>query len=206
MVGNIEKFIALFLTAGAVIANKVIQFVEHREADWVQRISAGDSDAEQALLLFFEERIDRLVRAKAGANAEDVQDLKQEIRIAIIQSLRAGRFNADAGRLGSYIHSLAKHKIIDYLKSPKRRRPLELDVEIPDASDLHDEMEKRESIAALRRQLEKLPHKYKEALYHRYFLDRSISEISETINLPPRRVSERINYAIKLLQKVHSFE
>jgi RNA polymerase sigma-70 factor (ECF subfamily) len=203
MAGNIEKFIALLLIAGAVIIDKLTQIVENQEIDWVRRIAAGDAEAEQELLLFFEEKITHLVRAKIGAKNEAAQDLMQEIRIAIIQSLRAGRFNADAGRLGSYLYSLAKHKIIDYLKSPKRSKPLEFEIEIPDTTDLHVEMEKQESIAALRRLLEKLPHKYKEVLYQRYFLDRSIDEISVAFDLPPRRVSERINYAKKLLRQIY---
>jgi RNA polymerase sigma-70 factor (ECF subfamily) len=203
MAGNIEKFIALLLIAGAVIIDKLTQIVENQEIDWVRRIAAGDAEAEQELLLFFEEKITHLVRAKIGAKNEAAQDLMQEIRIAIIQSLRAGRFNADAGRLGSYLYSLAKHKIIDYLKSPKRSKPLEFEIEIPDTMDLHIEMEKQESIAALRRLLEKLPHKYKEVLYQRYFLDRSIDEISVAFDLPPRRVSERINYAKKLLRQIY---
>jgi RNA polymerase sigma-70 factor (ECF subfamily) len=203
MAGNIEKIIAFFLFAGAVVLDKLTPIVENQEAGWVQRIAAGDAAAEHELLLFFEEKIARLVRAKIGAKNEAAQDLMQEIRIAVIRSLRAGRFNADAGRLGSYIYSLAKHKIIDYLKSPKRSKPLEFEIEIPDATDLQEEMEKEESIAALRRLLEKLPYKYKEVLYQRYFLDRSIDEISAALDLPPRRVSERINYAKKLLRQVY---
>ena len=203
MAGNIEKFIALLLTAGAVILDKLTSVVENQEADWPQRIAAGDFAAEQELLLFFEEKITRLVRIKIGAKTEAGQDLKQEIRIAIIQSLRAGRFNAETGRLGSYIYSLARHKIIDYLKSPKRHQPLEFETEIPDTTDLQDEMEKEESLSALRRLLEALPHKYKEVLYQRYFLDRSIDEISAALDLLPRRVSERINYAKKLLRQVY---
>jgi len=203
MAENIEKLIAFILFAGAIILDKLTPVVENQEAGWVQRIAAGDSTAEQELLLFFEEKIARLVRIKIGAKTEEAQDLKQEIRIAIIQSLRAGRFNAEAGRLGSYIYSLARHKIIDYLKSPKRNKPLEFEIEIPDTTDLQEEMEKEESIAALRRLLEELPHKYKEVLFQRYFLDRSIDEISAALDLPPRRVSERINYARKLLRQVY---
>jgi len=200
---NIEKLVTFFLFAGAVILDKLTPIVENQEAGWVQRIAAGDSAAEQELLLFFEAKITRLVWAKIGAKNEATQDLMQEVRIAIIQSLRAGRFNAGAGRLGSYIYSLARHKIIDYLKSPKRSQPLEFEIEIPDTTDLQDEMEKEESIATLRRLLEELPHKYKEVLYQRYFLDRSIDEISEALDLPPRRISERINYAKKLLRQVY---
>jgi RNA polymerase sigma-70 factor (ECF subfamily) len=203
MAENIEKLISFFLLAGAVILDKLMPVIESQEAGWAQRIAAGDSAAEQELLLFFEEKIARLVRVKIGANNEAAQDLMQEIRIAVIQSLRAGRFDAGAGRLGSYIYSLAKHKIIDYLRSPKRSKPLEFEIEIPDATDLQEEMEKEESIAALRRLLEKLPYKYKEVLYQRYFLDRSIDEISAALDLPPRRVSERINYAKKLLRQVY---
>lgn len=174
--------------------------LERKEREWIQRIANGESEAEQELLLFFDERIDRWVRNKIGKNAEDVEDLKQEIRIAIIKSLREGKFDQTQGKLGSYIYSIVRHKVADYLKSPKRSESMGFDIDIPDISDPQTEIEQQERLEALRKHLERLPRKYKEVLYLRYFLDRSISEISEIINLPPRQVSQRLNYAKKLLR------
>jgi DNA-directed RNA polymerase specialized sigma24 family protein len=42
---------------------------------------------------------------------------------------------------------------------------------------------------------------YREALELRYLQEFSIQEMSEKLGIPPRRVSERIHYALKLLRK-----
>ena len=62
------------------------------------------------------------------------------------------------------------------------------------------ELEKEEIRVILRKLIIKLKPKYQEVLYLRFFKEYSIDEISTTIRLPHRRVSERIHYAIKLLR------
>ncbi|MDP2363750.1 MAG: sigma factor-like helix-turn-helix DNA-binding protein, partial [Ignavibacteria bacterium] len=49
--------------------------------------------------------------------------------------------------------------------------------------------------------LASLDEKYKEVLLLRIYEEQSIDEISENIGIEKRRVSERINYALKLLLK-----
>jgi RNA polymerase sigma-70 factor (ECF subfamily) len=63
------------------------------------------------------------------------------------------------------------------------------------------EIEREERRQELRKKLRRLEPKYQEVLYLRYFEGLSVQEIAQRLNLPPRRVSERINYATKLLQK-----
>ena len=58
-----------------------------------------------------------------------------------------------------------------------------------------------EELKNLRDLLKGLPSKYKEVLDLRFFAELSVQEISDRIGLPPRRVSERINYALKLARK-----
>ena len=75
----------------------------------------------------------------------------------------------------------------------------------PSDSDLITEYElqldNEEFRKALRESLEKQKGKYQQVLYMRYYEDLSIREISNRIGLPAPRVSERINYALKLLKK-----
>jgi RNA polymerase sigma factor (sigma-70 family) len=51
--------------------------------------------------------------------------------------------------------------------------------------------------------LQALEFKYKEALELRYFKELSVPEISAQLGIPPRRVSERIHYALKLLRQAY---
>ena len=63
------------------------------------------------------------------------------------------------------------------------------------------EIERKETRDIMRDLLKKLKVKYKEVLYLKYYEDLSVAEISARIGLPPRRVSERLNYSVKLLRK-----
>ena len=200
--GIIEKLLPFLLKMCFAVTDALSGQIARNETGWLQGIARGDAAAERSLLLFFSQRIERIIRMKIGRNEQDIQDIKQEVFIAIIKSLRAGKFDASKGTLGAYIYSVTQFKIIDYLRAPKRTVPLEEDIDIPDTHNPHRDIIAEEGMARLRAQLEKLPLKYKEVLYKRYFQDLSISEISEAINLPARRVSERINYAKKLLRNV----
>ena len=63
------------------------------------------------------------------------------------------------------------------------------------------ELERKETQDILRNLLKKLKLKYKEVLYLKYYEELSVNEISERIKLPPRRVSERLHYGVKLLRR-----
>jgi len=52
------------------------------------------------------------------------------------------------------------------------------------------------------RHLEKLKPKYKEILYLYYYKELSRDEVAKKLEISPRRVSERVNYAQKLLKKM----
>ena len=194
--------ISFLLKLCTVFSDSLIQQDTIKESRWVERIAAGDRRAEQELLVYFEDQIDRLVKTKIGSRNDDVDDLKQDVRVALVKSLREGKFDTAKGRIGSYVYGVTSNKIKDYLKSPRRLQPVELEYDLPDSYDLQEELERKERVSALRKALEELPKKYKIVLYQRYFLDRSITEISQDMNLPTRRVSERINYAKKLLRNV----
>ena len=53
----------------------------------------------------------------------------------------------------------------------------------------------------IKKALKNLKGKYQEVLFLKFFEELSVKEISDRLNLPTRRVSERINYALKLIKK-----
>ncbi|MBN1351749.1 sigma-70 family RNA polymerase sigma factor [candidate division KSB1 bacterium] len=175
-----------------------------KEIELVKRIAAGDQSGETELFAHFNLRIIRKVRLSLGAGNEDWQDVVSEIQLAILASLRKGMFDLQKEiPLGSYVYGIMMNKIRDYFKVAKKRA-----METQISSAHHDigaedepEFEKQEIRLLVKNKLEKLRLKYKEVLYLRYYKNLSISQISAEIDLPPRRVSERLNYAIKLLRK-----
>ena len=69
----------------------------------------------------------------------------------------------------------------------------------PDPQELAELGEKAERLA---RAIDKLKPRFKEVLYLYYFQELSREEVARRLGLTPRRVSERVNYAHKLLRKL----
>jgi len=46
-----------------------------------------------------------------------------------------------------------------------------------------------------------LKPKFRDVLYLYYYRELSREEVARTLDISPRRVSERVNYALKLIQK-----
>jgi RNA polymerase sigma-70 factor (ECF subfamily) len=63
-------------------------------------------------------------------------------------------------------------------------------------------VENKERAETIARHLERLKPKYKEILYLYYYKELSRDEVARKLGITPRRVSERVNYAQKLLKKM----
>lgn len=175
-----------------------------QDKELVKRIRAGDKEAEVELFFQFNQRISRRVYLSLGAHTDDWKDIVSDIQIAVLLNLRDGKFDLNKGTsLGSYIYAIAHNKIQDYFRAQRKQKTMysSLSAEVNIIVDEQSELEKEELRNRLRHVLSKLDLKYKQVLDLSYYEGLSVSEISRRIKLPPRRVSERINYAIKLLRK-----
>ena len=178
--------------------------IEQKEIDLVKKIQSGNSDAENELFSRFDVRIARKVRYSLGAANADWEDIVSEIQLALLDSLRKGKFDLNKSTsLGCYVYGITMNKVRDYFKLQKRQGVMTTNPppENELSAEQEYEFENREMRDMLRTLLGKLKLKYKEVLYLRYYEEFSINQISQQIKLPPRRVSERINYALKLLRK-----
>jgi RNA polymerase sigma factor (sigma-70 family) len=177
--------------------------LEAVDKNLIVRILQGETKAETELLQKYGPLIARKVSFDLGAGNADWRDVAADAQLALLISLRDGKFDIDRGTsLGSYVYGITINKIRDYFKTQKTR-PLvkeSLPECIVSAAETYD-LERKEIRSKLRTLLGKLKIKYQEVLYMRYYEELSITEISEKINLSPRRVSERIHYAITLLRK-----
>jgi len=177
--------------------------LETYDKNLVERIQSGETKAETELFKKYSTQIARMVSHKLGVGNTDWRDLAGDIQMVLLISLRQGKFDMNRGAsLGSYIYGITVNIIRDYFKTQKKR-PLiteSLSERLVGVAEAYD-IEKKETQLLLYTLINKLKLKYKEVLYLRYYKELSITEISEKINLPPRRVSERINYALKLIRK-----
>jgi RNA polymerase sigma-70 factor (ECF subfamily) len=177
------------------------------EKSLTDKIVLGDTESENRLFLHFKERIEFLVRARMRnkVSAEDQQDIISEAKQAILLSLRKGGFDPSKGKpLEAYIAGIVSNIVAMYFRNLSKEKPTaDIDsyhsIESPD--NPLKEILNSEKKEKLRRALSKLDNKYQEVLLLRVYDELSIEEIANKIGIEKRRVSERINYALKLILK-----
>lgn len=172
-----------------------------------EKIRDGDKEATTEFLEKYNNKIKFWIQKRIGFHKEDVDDLAQDAMMAVLQSLMAGKFDINKGiSLDSYVYGITLNKMKDYFRYLKR--------EEKDISPISVEQTSKEAEISMdkdiRRQLQAklgtLPRKYKDVLYLRFYKEYSIAEISILLGIPKRRVSERINYGIKMLKKIFEAE
>jgi RNA polymerase sigma-70 factor (ECF subfamily) len=171
------------------------------------KIAEGDSEAENYLFHRFKERIQFLVRMrlKSKIPPDDQKDIVSEVQQAILLSLRKGSYDHSRGKsLEAYIAGIAINIVSQYfrkLKKDKTTGNIEQIQQISNQGNILLDIINEERNEKVRIYLKKLKPKYKEVLVLRFYQNKSIEEIANLLNLEKRRVSERINYAFKLLLK-----
>ena len=173
------------------------------EIKLAEEIMKGDSDAVKEIVLKFIDKITAVIRLRLGRENPEWQDVVQEVLLAVMQSLQEGQFDPTKGTsLQSYIYGITLNKIRDYYKSNiKEKRITNIFRDELLKVEQESQVEKEEIRKILRRNIANLKEKYQEVLYLRFYEELSITEISQQIGLPPRRVSERLFYALKLLHQ-----
>lgn len=171
----------------------------------VQRIQSGDTGAAQELFLRYQKPILWKISRAIQTDAASIEDVAGEVYLALIESLRKESFRPESWQsLDAFVWGVTNNKIRDWFKKQKRdRRVFEDDsiaAQVVAAAEDY-RLESEEITRILRTGLNRLKPRYREILNLRYFKEMSIPEISVQLGLPPRRVSERIHYALKLLRK-----
>jgi len=177
------------------------------EKSLIEKIVSGDTNAENRLFLHFKDRIEFLVRARLRnkVSANDQQDIISEAKQAILLSLRKGGFDPSKGKpLEAYIAGIVSNIVAMYFRNLSREKPT-ADIDsyhsIESRENPLKEIIDSEKKEKLRVALSKLDNKYQEVLLLRVYDELSIEEIANKIGIEKRRVSERINYALKLILK-----
>jgi RNA polymerase sigma-70 factor (ECF subfamily) len=177
------------------------------EKSIIDKIVSGDADAENRLFIHFKDRIEFLVRTKLRnrVSSDDQKDILSEARQAILLSIRKGGFDHSKGKpLEAYIAGIVSNVVAMHFRSLKKNNPAE-DIDkhhsLKDSNNPLDNLLNAERKEKIKKALGKLDTKYREVILMRVYDEQSIEEISNHLGIEKRRVSERINYAFKLLLK-----
>jgi RNA polymerase sigma-70 factor (ECF subfamily) len=127
---------------------------------------------------------------------DDAEDLSQEILLRVFRSL--DRFNRDAD-FSTWLSSVARNYCIDHYRASKREREvlvedlLAFDLAPSASGNPHRALEDRDLRSFLRRGLDRLPHKLREAVILRDLQGLSYQEMAQRLRLPEGTVKSRIN-------------
>lgn len=139
------------------------------------------------------------VKKSLGGQTPDWEDVAHEIILNVVEKLKRGEFRGESS-IGTYIYTITQRRIVDYIR--KKSRVLTHAPEpIPFASP-EEKMEEKQRAARLAQAIQQLKPKHREVLYLYYYKELSREEVARTLKISPRRVSERVNYAQKLLKRM----
>ncbi len=139
------------------------------------------------------------VKKSIGTHTPEWEDVVNEVLLNVIEKLENSEFRGESS-IGTFIYTITSRRIIDYIR--RKSKVLKHAPEPNPFSSPHQDVEEEEQAEYMASLLEQLKPKYKEVLYLYYYKDLSRDEVAEQLNISPRRVSERVNYAQKLLRKM----
>jgi RNA polymerase sigma-70 factor (ECF subfamily) len=139
------------------------------------------------------------VKKSIGGQTPDWEDVANEIITNVIDKVKSGEFRGESS-IGTYIFTITKRRIIDHIRG--KSKILRHAPEADPFPQPHIYFENKEKAETLANAIESLKPKYKEVLYLYYYKDLSREEVAQKLGIPPNRVSERVNYAQKILKKI----
>ena len=140
----------------------------------------------------------RVMRALGPAN-QDWEDVADEIMADAIAKIRSGAFEGRSS-IGTFIYTIASRRIVDYIRF--RTKVLRGAPEPAPEPDPQEQAERSENARVVAEALDRLKPRFRELLYLAYFQELPREDIARRLGVSPRRVSERINYAHKLLREI----
>lgn len=155
-------------------------------------------DLEQVILQFRPIVSFRVKRA-LGGSCPDWEDVVQEILSQAVQKISSGEFRGESS-IGTFIYTITSRRIVDFIR--QKTRVLR---DIPEPASPPDpclDVESGERSRILADAIQRLKPKFREILYYYYYKEMSREEVAEKLGISPRRVSERLHYAQKLLRKL----
>ena len=154
------------------ITQKAVQSDE----DLVRIAQSGNQDAFVSLYERFFPTVFAWVRFKVPEN--DVEDVTQEVFIAVMKSLHSFRGNS---KFSTWIWTLANHKISDYHRKSQARWLEQQDYEdvvAHKASNHREFLDTQDDMRAIQRAMQKLPENYQEVLRMRFIDEMPFQEMA----------------------------
>ena len=138
------------------------------------------------------------VKKALGGGNPDWEDVTNEVLMQVIEKVRSGEFRGQSS-IGTFIYTVTTRRIVDYIR--QKTRVLRGAPEGGSLPDPHEQLERDERAERLAEAVRSLKPKFRDVLYLYFFKEMSRSEVARELGISPAKVSERVNYAQKLLRK-----
>jgi len=161
----------------------------------IDRCLGNDNAAWEEIVARFRRRVFHIAYKFTGKH-EAAEDLTQEIFFKVFKSL--DKFHRDAD-FSTWLSSVARHYCIDNYRASKREREVLVDDLIAfdrapaSSGNPQRTLEERDTKSLVRRGLDQLPPKLREAVVLRDLRGLSYQEMAERLDLPEGTVKSRIN-------------
>ena len=165
------------------------------DAALIEHCLARENDAWSEIVARYRRRVFHIAY-KFTSKHDQAEDLTQDIFVKLLRSLE--KFHRDAD-FGTWLTSVARHYCIDHYRAAKREREVLVEDLVafdhaPAASgNPHRALEERDSKTLLRRGLDQLPAKLREAVVLRDLQGLTYQEMASRLGLPEGTVKSRIN-------------
>jgi RNA polymerase sigma-70 factor, ECF subfamily len=165
------------------------------DAEIIALCLRGEGAAWEAIVARFRRRVFHIAYKFTGKH-DEAEDLTQEIFLKLFKSLDKFRRDAD---FSTWLSSVARHYCIDHYRARKREREvlvddlLAFDMAPASYGNPQRAIEETDSKVLLRRGLEQLPPKLREAVVLRDLQGLTYQEMAERLDLPEGTVKSRIN-------------
>ncbi len=165
------------------------------DAELIERCLRKDNAAWDQIVARFRRKVFHIAYKFTGKH-DEAEDLTQEIFLRVFKSL--DKFNRDAD-FSTWLSSVARNHCIDHYRAGKREREvvvedlLAFDLAPASTGNPYSTLEDRDRRSFLRRGLDLLPDKLREAVVLRDLQGLSYQEMAEQLGLPEGTVKSRIN-------------
>jgi RNA polymerase sigma-70 factor (ECF subfamily) len=166
------------------------------DAELIERCLRKDNAGWEIIVGRYKRKVFHIAYKFTGRH-DNAEDLTQEIFLKVFKSLE--KFNRDAD-FSTWLSSVARNFCIDHYRASKREKEVLVEdlvaFDLAPASALsnpHRQLEDRDRRSFLRRGLDALPEKLREAVILRDLQGLSYQEMADRLHLPEGTVKSRIN-------------
>lgn len=158
--------------------------------------AAYSPDALEVLCELYVPKIYSYVYKRVG-RIEDAEDITSTVFEKLIANLDS--FDGSKASFSTWLYRIALNSVTDFYRSRGRKKEAPLD-EVGTVGAVGMEgLDRRLVLAEL---MEKLPHKYQEALTLRYFTEMKVLEVADTLGITESAASKRILRGLEELRRL----